>query len=102
VILTGAVEKGTGKMARIKGISVAGKTGTAQKIINGQYSHDAFFASFIGFAPVDNPKLAAIVVFDDPQGSHFGGTVAAPVFKDVIEKSLKYLDSMGYFLIPRT
>lgn len=94
-ILIGAVENGTGKSAKIKGVGVAGKTGTAQKVINGIYSHDQFFASFIGFAPADEPRLAAVVVFDDPHPAHFGGTVAAPVFKEVIENTLRYLDNQG-------
>ena len=93
-ILVGVVEEGTGKNARIKGVRVAGKTGTAQKVINGIYSHDQFYASFIGFAPADNPRLAAIVVVDDPHPSYFGGTVAAPVFKEVIENALHYLDNL--------
>ncbi len=90
-ILAGAVESGTGKLAKIKGVSAAGKTGTAQKIVNGLYSHSQFYASFIGFAPVEDPQLVIVVVFDDPHPSHFGGTVAAPVFKEVAENALHYL-----------
>lgn len=92
-ILVGVTENGTGKMAKINGMRVAGKTGTAQKVINGVYSHDHFYATFIGFAPADHPRLAAVVVFDEPHPSYFGGTVAAPVFKEVIENSLKYLST---------
>ena len=90
-ILTGVVDDGTGKLAKIEGIKVAGKTGTAQKVIGGQYSQNRFFASFIGFAPVEDAKLAVAVVFDEPHPSHFGGTVSAPVFKEVVENALKYL-----------
>ncbi|MDP8212680.1 MAG: penicillin-binding transpeptidase domain-containing protein [Candidatus Zapsychrus exili] len=90
-ILVGVVERGTAKKARIKGVSVGGKTGTAQKVINGTYSHNRYYSSFIGFAPAEDPQLAAIVVFDDPRPSYFGGTVAAPVFKEVIENILRYL-----------
>jgi len=90
-ILIGAVDNGTGKKAQIKGVRVAGKTGTAQKVVDGLYSHNKYYSSFIGFAPADNPRLAAIVVFDEPYPRYFGGTVAAPVFQQVIEKSLKYL-----------
>jgi len=93
IILTAVVDSGTGKRARIKGVHVAGKTGTAQKVIDGQYSHSKFYASFMGFAPSDNPRVAAIVVFDEPRPSYFGGTVSAPVFKEVIENTLKYLES---------
>jgi len=86
------VAKGTGKKARIPGIRVAGKTGTSQKVDpRGGYSHTNFFATFAGFAPADKPRLAMIVVLDEPKPLYYGGTVAAPVFKDVIEKSLLYL-----------
>lgn len=92
-ILKGVVDRGTAKRAQIEGISVAGKTGTAQKVVNGRYSQSSFFASFMGFAPVENPRLSVIVMFDDPKPDHFGGTVAAPVFRDIVVDSLKYLDS---------
>ncbi len=92
-ILYNVVENGTGKKARIEGIKVAGKTGTAQKVVNGRYSHDKFAASFFGFAPLDDPKIAVLVVFDEPHPSYFGGTVAAPVFKEVVESTLRYLES---------
>ena len=90
-ILRGVVENGTGKLARINDMIVAGKTGTAQKVSNGSYSQTQFYASFIGFAPVDNPQIAMVVVFDEPHPSHFGGTVAAPVFKEVAQNALRYL-----------
>ncbi|MCR4337509.1 MAG: penicillin-binding protein 2 [Candidatus Omnitrophica bacterium] len=93
-ILTQVVERGTGKNAQIKGVLVAGKTGTAQKVVEGQYSHSKFYASFIGYAPADNPRLAAVVVFEEPHPSYFGGTVSAPVFREVIEDALKYLKSL--------
>ena len=94
-MLIGVVERGTGKKAKIPGIQVAGKTGTAQKVINGVYSHRDFYATFIGFAPADNPRIAAIVVYDEPRPSYFGGTVAAPVFREIIENTLKYLETSG-------
>ena len=90
-ILKGVVENGTGKRARIEGISVAGKTGTAQKVVNGNYSHNKYFATFYGFAPAEDPQLAVIVVVDEPHPDYFGGTVAAPVFQEVVRDSLKYL-----------
>lgn len=92
-ILQGVVEHGTGTKAQIKGVTVAGKTGTAQKVVGGTYSHGHFYATFIGFAPVENPRLAAVVVFDDPHPAYYGGTVAAPVFSEVIGDALKYLDA---------
>ncbi len=93
-ILRGVVENGTGKKAQIKGISVGGKTGTGQKVEGGTYSHSKFYASFVGFAPVENPRLAAVVVFDEPHPAYYGGTVAAPVFQEVIDNSLKYLSTL--------
>ena len=90
-ILKGVVENGTGKRARIAGVSVAGKTGTAQKVVSGTYSHSKYYATFFGFAPVEDPKLAVIVVVDEPHPDYFGGTVAAPVFQEVVRDSLKYL-----------
>jgi cell division protein FtsI/penicillin-binding protein 2 len=92
-ILKGVVEKGTGTKAMIEGMGVAGKTGTAQKVIDGLYSNSKFYATFVGFAPTEKPRLAAIVVFDEPRPRYFGGTVSAPVFKEVVEKSLKYLQN---------
>ncbi|MBI4972184.1 MAG: penicillin-binding protein [Candidatus Omnitrophica bacterium] len=90
-ILERVVEEGTGKTSQIEGIPVAGKTGTAQKILpTGGYSHSNFVASFIGFAPVDKPLVSMIVVLDDPHPSYYGGTVAGPVFKKVIEQALLY------------
>ncbi len=92
-ILVGVVEKGTGRMTKIKGVAVAGKTGTSQKVVGGRYSNNQYFASFIGFAPADDPKIAAVVMFDNPHPSYYGGTVAAPVFKEMVEDALKYLEA---------
>lgn len=91
-ILGRVVEEGTGKMARINGIPLGGKTGTAQKVLpNGKgYSHSNFISSFVGFGPVDDPQLVMTVMVDDPRGSYYGGTVAAPVFKEVMEAALLY------------
>ncbi|MGQ0694770.1 MAG: peptidoglycan D,D-transpeptidase FtsI family protein [Nitrospiraceae bacterium] len=92
-ILEGVVTDGTGGKAAIPGFRVAGKTGTAQKIDprTGSYSASQFVGSFVGFAPADNPRLAMIVVLDEPLGEAWGGTVAAPVFKRVGEQVLNYL-----------
>jgi len=92
-ILEGVVTDGTGGKAAIPGFRVAGKTGTAQKIDprTGTYSATQFVGSFVGFAPADNPRLAMIVVIDEPHGESWGGTVAAPVFKRVGEQVLNYL-----------
>jgi cell division protein FtsI/penicillin-binding protein 2 len=98
-ILQRVVEEGTGKKAMIEGIPVGGKTGTAQKVLpNGRgYSHSNFMSSFIGFAPADEPQFVMGVVLDDPKPLYYGGTVAAPVFKEVMETLLL---SMGY--VPKT
>lgn len=91
-ILADAVEAGTGRLAQVPGFRAAGKTGTAQKVEpNGTYSHSRFVASFIGFVPVENPRLAIAVVVDEPRGSYFGGVVSAPVFKRVATDALAYL-----------
>lgn len=92
-ILEGVVTDGTGGKAAIPGFRVAGKTGTAQKIDprTGAYSSTQFVGSFVGFVPADNPRLAMIVVIDEPQGEAWGGTVAAPVFRRVGEQVLNYL-----------
>jgi cell division protein FtsI (penicillin-binding protein 3) len=92
-ILEGVVTDGTGGKAAISGFRVAGKTGTAQKIDprTGTYSTSQFVGSFVGFVPADHPRLAMIVVIDEPQGEAWGGTVAAPVFNRVGAQVLNYL-----------
>jgi cell division protein FtsI/penicillin-binding protein 2 len=91
-ILTGVVEEGTGKMARVSGFSAAGKTGTAQKLEpNGAYSHRKFIATFIGFAPAEDPLLAIVVTVDEPYPYYFGGVVAAPVFQKVAGDAIRYI-----------
>lgn len=95
-ILEGVIESGTGKKARIEEYAAGGKTGTAQKVEpGGVYSHERFVASFIGFAPVARPQLAVAVCFDEPRPVYYGGDVAAPVFKNVVDASLKYLNAKG-------
>jgi cell division protein FtsI/penicillin-binding protein 2 len=94
-ILQGVVDVGTATQAKMKDITSGGKTGTAQKVVNGMYSHSAFMSSFIGFAPVENPRLAIIVMVDEPRGSIFGGSVAAPAFQEVAENALRYLQLSG-------
>lgn len=84
---------GTGKLADLSGFSVAGKTGTAQKIdpVTRRYSNTRFISSFVGFVPADAPEVAILVVIDEPKGVAWGGSVAAPVFKKVAEQTLEYL-----------
>ncbi|MBI5324354.1 MAG: hypothetical protein HZB41_03590 [Ignavibacteriae bacterium] len=83
-MLIGVVDKGTGKSAQIEGYKVAGKTGTTQKLVNGSYETQSYYASFIGFFPADKPQIALLVLLDSPQGSYYGGAVAAPIFKDIL------------------
>ena len=85
-------EGGTGTKAAIPGYRVAGKTGTAHKLVRGQYARDKYRSSFVGLAPVSNPRLIVAVVVDEPSGGkHYGGDVAAPVFRKVMEEALTTL-----------
>jgi stage V sporulation protein D (sporulation-specific penicillin-binding protein) len=87
--LCDVVTKGTGDMARIDGIIVAGKTGTAQKSENGKYVPGKHVASFIGFLPAEAPKWVIAVIVDEPRGaSYFGRYVAAPLFREIAQKIL--------------
>ncbi|NLW60319.1 MAG: PASTA domain-containing protein [Firmicutes bacterium] len=91
-ILTSVVENGSGNRARIAGYRVAGKTGTAQKPSKGGYGQERI-ASFIGFAPVENPKVAGMIILDEPQGPvKYGGVIAAPFFSSIVGDVLKYLE----------
>lgn len=94
ILKTVTEEGGTAKMASIEGNNVAGKTGTAQVIdpLTKRYSRDRYIASFVGFVPADNPRLSIIVVIHEPKGQHYGGVVAAPVFKKIAEDILSYLN----------
>lgn len=93
-ILEGVVTKGgTGESAAVQGYRIAGKTGTAQipDPQTGGYYTDRHMASFIGFAPADDPKITLVVVVESPKTSPYGGVVAAPIFKGIMEKVLFYL-----------
>ena len=92
-LLEGVVTIGTGGKAGIPGYRVAGKTGTAQKVDprTGAYSSTLLVGSFLGYVPAENPRLAMIVVIDEPKGEGWGGVVAAPVFRRIGEQVLNYL-----------
>jgi cell division protein FtsI (penicillin-binding protein 3) len=94
VLKTVVEEGGTGKNAAIDGNQVAGKTGTAQLIDSKtkRYSRERFISSFVGFVPADNPKIALIVVIYEPKEQMFGGVVAAPVFRRIVDQSLSYMN----------
>ncbi len=89
------VEDGTGKLAALPHVQVAGKTGTAQKVKDGAYSQKDYMASFIGIAPVSNPRLVIGVFIDEPRGIRTGGMVAAPVFREVAGYALDRLGVGG-------
>lgn len=93
-MMRGVVESGgTAPQAALEHFAVSGKTGTAHKISGGRYSKDLYMASFAGFAPANNPRLAMAVMVDEPSnGKHFGGDVAAPVFHNVMREALRLLN----------
>jgi len=92
-IMEGVVERGTARAAQIPGFTIAGKTGTAAKLVNGNYSKSDYNGSFVGFLPSRAPAVTILVVLDSPHGPHgyYGGTVAAPIFKRIGEATLRYL-----------
>ncbi len=80
------------KLAQVQGYRVAGKSGTARKIVDGQYSKSRYRSSFVGFAPVSDPRIVVAVSIDEPKGgAYYGGRVAAPVFADIVAGSLRRL-----------
>jgi len=101
-MLCRVVDTGTGTKAAIKGWPVAGKTGTAQKFIDGEYSNKKFISNFVGFLPADNPQLVGVIILDEPTiGYHWGGHGAAPVFHRVMERIINMDDSIR-LLKPQT
>jgi cell division protein FtsI (penicillin-binding protein 3) len=92
-MLQGVVLHGTGRKALLEGYSSAGKTGTAQKVdpATGAYSKTKYVASFAGFAPINDPQIAVVVILDSAVGLHQGGQVSAPVFQRITQQALEYL-----------
>jgi cell division protein FtsI/penicillin-binding protein 2 len=85
----GVVESGTGKPAQIPGVRVAGKTGTSKKYLEGHYETGSYTASFVGFFPVDDPRIVCLVMMDNPRGSNYtGGTTSAPIFRAIAARIL--------------
>ena len=81
---------GTATKGQVPGFRVAGKTGTAEKLVNGQYTENFYVSSFVGFGPVSNPRYIIVVSIDEPSaGKHFGGDVSAPVFSNVMSQALR-------------
>ena len=94
-ILESVVSEGSGKNAQIEGFRVGGKTGTAQKYENGAIADGKLIASFVGFAPADDPEFVCLILVDEPKvGTIFGSTVAAPFVKQVLEETLYYYGYM--------
>jgi len=89
--LESVVANGTGRNAYIDGFRVGGKTGTAQKASGGRYLADEHIVSFIGFAPADDPRILVYIAVDDPQTIQFGGLVAAPIVRNILDEALRYL-----------
>jgi cell division protein FtsI (penicillin-binding protein 3) len=93
IMQTVTTEGGTGVNAALEGYSVCGKTGTAQKIgNNGTYARGQYISSFVGFVPSEHPKVAILVVIDEPKRQHYGGVVAAPGFRNIAQKTLAYMN----------
>jgi len=90
--LVAVVEEGTGQRAQVPGYRVGGKTGTAQKVIEGRVVHGQYVSAFFGFAPAERPRLAVLVMFDEPQGAYYGGVIAAPMVGAVLADALRYLE----------
>ena len=87
-LLHAVVAEGTGKNAYVEGFDVGGKTATSEKLPR---SSNKYISSFLGFAPTDNPQVMALVLIDEPEGTYYGGTIAAPVIGDLYENILPYI-----------
>jgi cell division protein FtsI (penicillin-binding protein 3) len=96
-MLVGVVNNGTGKQARIDGLSIAGKTGTAQQLTDGRYSKQDYTASFAGFFPAEQPQVALVVMLTKPRNGYYGGEVAAPIFRRIAQQ----IASAGVLTLPR-
>lgn len=91
-ILRQVVEEGGGNKAYIEGFSIGGKTATSQKLPRGS---GKYISSFVGFSTVENPQVIAMCLIDEPQGVYYGGTIAAPVIRELFENILPYLEICG-------
>lgn len=92
-ILESVVSEGSGSQAGVAGYPIGGKTGTAQKVVNGRYETGKYIASFFGFFPVDDPEIALLVIIDEPKGDkYYGGEIAAPVAGDIFREVIRYMD----------
>ena len=91
-IANSVVSEGSGHIAYIPGYRIGGKTGTAQKVVDGAYAQGKYICSFIGIAPTDDPQIVVLAIVDEPTGvSAFGSTTAGPIVKEIMQESLPYL-----------
>ena len=91
-MLGNVVTYGGAKAAAVPGYKVGGKTGTAQKVVDGQYPEGVYISSFVGVAPIDDPKFVCLMTIDEPQGQYYASVIAAPVVGTLIEETLKYME----------
>jgi cell division protein FtsI/penicillin-binding protein 2 len=90
-LLVGVTERGTGKNALVEGVNIAGKTGTAQRLVNGKYSSASHNASFVGYFPAENPKIIITIIINNPKsGEYYGGRVAAPIFQKIATRIINF------------
>ena len=92
MLLKSVVEEGSGKNGYIEGYSIGGKTATSQTLPR---SENRYISSFLGFTPADEPEIIGICLIHDPTGIYYGGTIAAPVIRDIYENILPYLGIEG-------
>ncbi|MFZ5827053.1 MAG: penicillin-binding transpeptidase domain-containing protein [Bacillota bacterium] len=92
-LMVGVVDTGTGRNARVAGYKVGGKTGTANKVIDGRIARGKYIASFVGFAPYPDPEVVVLISVDEPVGAYYGGQIAAPIFGEVMGSVLSYLEA---------
>ncbi len=95
-MLEGVVTEGSGKKAYIEGYKVGGKTGTAQKYEDGHIASGKYISSFVGFFPSDKPQYLALIIVDEPQGTYYGSSVAAPVAKEIFEDIIRIKNIQPY------
>jgi len=92
LIMESVVADGSGKKAYIPGYRVGGKTGTADKVIDGRYANGAVYSSFASIAPINDPKVAVLFIVDEPQGTHYGSQIAAPAVGEILKDTLRYME----------
>ncbi len=94
------VDDGTATLARVQGLPIAGKTGTARKVVNGAYAPGAYRASFVGFFPADDPEVVLAVVLDEPKTVRYGGSAAGPVFRRTAERWIPTFPEIAELVAP--